>query len=100
MDFLWSHESKILFSSVKNDEILCPALRLAVASAQGAAGLSSVPVAPPGRQSSPHFCARAPRRPEKCIFNFAYDFKFVSFLNYQDELGLELAVGIECEMEK
>ncbi len=34
---------------------LCPALRLAVASAQGAAGLSSVPVAPPGRQSSPHF---------------------------------------------
>ena len=31
------------------------ALRLAVASAQGAAGLSSVPVAPPGRQSSPHF---------------------------------------------
>ena len=35
--------------------VFCGALRLAVASAQGAAGLSSVPVAPPGRQSSPHF---------------------------------------------
>ena len=37
---------------------------------------------------------------KKCVFNFDYDFKFVSLLNCQAELGLELATGIECEMEK
>ena len=43
--------------------VFCGALRLAVASAQGAAGLSSVPVAPPGEAIISAFCARAPRRP-------------------------------------
>ena len=45
----------------------CGALRLAVASAQGAAGLSSVPVAPPGEAIISAFCARAPRRPQAPI---------------------------------
>ena len=43
--------------------VFCGALRLAVASPQGAAGLSPVPVAPPGEAIISAFCARAPRRP-------------------------------------
>ena len=64
---------------------LCPALRLAVASAQGAAGLSSVPVAPPGEAIisaflRPRAAAPAGENTKRCVFKKHYDFKFVSIL--------------------